>query len=186
MATPARRAVRLVGTSVPASAKTARAALMIAIRLRSPSERRPSAAGSNCDEVTRVPFTSNSAAVRPDSATLGSGGTSPNRRFPVLAARYHRHGSPEVLQLDEVARRAPGPKQVLVRVQATSVNGGELHVRSGALRLVTARRLPVGMRIDVAGVVEAIGGGVRDLSVEHRVWGAPAPLDGAGLPGGSR
>lgn len=89
----------------------------------------------------------------------------------MLAARYHRHGPPEVLQLDEVPVPVPGRGQVLVRVQAASVNGGDLFARSGGLRLVTGRRLPVGVGIDLAGVVEGLGPGVTDLAPGQRVWG---------------
>lgn len=94
-----------------------------------------------------------------------------NRRSTVLAARYHRPGPPEVLQLEEIPVPLPRSGQVLVRVRATSVNGGELQFRAGRGRLATAGRSTVGVGVDFAGVVETVGDGVTDLVVGQRVWG---------------
>ena len=49
------------------------------------------------------------------------------------AARYDGYGGPEVLYEGRVPRPVAGPDQILVRVHASSVNGGELLVRSGRL-----------------------------------------------------
>ncbi|WP_282944102.1 NAD(P)-dependent alcohol dehydrogenase [Cellulomonas endometrii] len=103
----------------------------------------------------------------------------------MLAARYHRPGPPDVLRLEEVPDPVPRPGQVLVRVRATSVNGGEVHLRSGRMRFATVGRRTLGVGMDLAGVVEAVGDGVTDLRSGQRVWGvlpalaALAPLGAA-------
>jgi len=89
----------------------------------------------------------------------------------VLAARYHRPGPPEVLRLEEVPAPRPRPGQALVRVEASSVNGTELQLRAGRLRIATAWRPTIGVGVDVVGIVEAIGDGVTSLVVGQRVWG---------------
>ncbi|GAA3872751.1 NAD(P)-dependent alcohol dehydrogenase [Streptomyces sedi] len=90
----------------------------------------------------------------------------------MLAARYHRHGPPEVLRVEEVPEPEPAAGQVRVRVHATSVNGGDLHARAGRLRWMSRRRPPFGTGLDISGEVDALGPGVTDLAVGQRVWGA--------------
>ncbi|GGX96576.1 dehydrogenase [Streptomyces minutiscleroticus] len=89
----------------------------------------------------------------------------------MLAARYHRYGPPEVLQIDDVPVPEPRAGQVLVRVHATSVNGGDLHARSGRLRFLARGRFPLGTGLDVAGEVVRTGRGVTDPAPGDRVWG---------------
>ncbi|SOD65769.1 NADPH:quinone reductase [Streptomyces zhaozhouensis] len=89
----------------------------------------------------------------------------------MLAARYHRHGPPDVLRVEEVPDPEPAAGQVRVRVHATSVNGGDLHARAGRLRWMSRRRPPFGTGLDVSGEVERLGPGVNDVVVGQRVWG---------------
>ncbi|WP_092862757.1 NAD(P)-dependent alcohol dehydrogenase [Quadrisphaera sp. DSM 44207] len=89
-------------------------------------------------------------------------------------AQYDRYGPPEVLRVAEVPVPVPGPGEVLVRVHATSVNGGELLARSGRLRWVTRGPFPRGTGVDFAGEVAHVDGsptGPGDLAVGDRVWG---------------
>lgn len=95
------------------------------------------------------------------------------------AARYDGYGGPEVLYEGRVPRPVAGPDQILVRVHASSVNGGELLVRSGRLALVTGRRFPKGMGIDFAGEVVEAGARVRGPAVGDRVWGVQGRAGGS-------
>lgn len=88
------------------------------------------------------------------------------------------YGRPEdVLRLEEIARPAPGPGQVLVAVRAASVHADVWHVVNGypyALRLMGAGvrrpKNPV-PGTDLAGVVEAVGAGVTQFRPGDAVFG---------------
>lgn len=95
---------------------------------------------------------------------------------------YDRYGGPEVLSLAEVPEPSPGPKQVLVRVHATSINlsdwetllGTPLYSRIGGLR---APRRPV-LGSDIAGRVEAVGSEVTLFAPGDEVYGDNLTLKG--------
>ncbi|HXY13469.1 MAG TPA: alcohol dehydrogenase catalytic domain-containing protein, partial [Terriglobales bacterium] len=78
---------------------------------------------------------------------------------------YHRYGSPDVLQCDEIGKPAPDDDQVLIKVRAASVNPidcGELKGVPYIFRIVFGLRKPEVTRpgrpgVDVAGHVEAVG-----------------------------
>lgn len=53
------------------------------------------------------------------------------------AALYDSYGPPDVLYEGRVPKPVAGPDDVLVRVHATTVNGGELLGRAGKVKLVT-------------------------------------------------
>ncbi|WP_017586478.1 NAD(P)-dependent alcohol dehydrogenase [Nocardiopsis ganjiahuensis] len=87
------------------------------------------------------------------------------------AARFDSYGAPEVLYEGRVPRPEAGPGRILVRVHASSVNGGELMLRSGRLAPLTGRRFPKGIGTDFTGEVAEVGTGVSGLAVGDRVWG---------------
>lgn len=95
------------------------------------------------------------------------------------AVRYHEQGAPDVLGVDEVDEPTAGDGQVVARVEAASVNGIDLLFRGEDDQLVPPR-LPWVPGSDFAGVVEAVGRGVREFEVGDRV--AAAEL-GIFLPG---
>ncbi|MFC7850242.1 quinone oxidoreductase family protein [Arthrobacter sp. NPDC057388] len=74
-------------------------------------------------------------------------------------------GGPEVLDLTEIDRPAPGPGQLLVKVAATGVNFIETYQRSGTYKVA----YPFTPGSEAAGVVEEIGEGVEDYTVGSRV-----------------
>ena len=80
------------------------------------------------------------------------------------------HGGPEVLDVVDAPRPEPGAGEVLVRARAAALNPVDGKTRRGqAIPLP----FPASVGWDFAGVVEAIGGGVTDLSVGERVFGMP-------------
>jgi NADPH:quinone reductase-like Zn-dependent oxidoreductase len=90
------------------------------------------------------------------------------------------YGAPPALR--ELPVPQPGPGEVLVRVEASSVNGFDRSVVAGHLKGMMEHRFPVVPGKDVAGTVAALGSGVSRFSVGDRVLGvviAPALGPGA-------
>ncbi len=81
------------------------------------------------------------------------------------AVRFHRQGGPEVLQLDDVEVGEPGKGQVRIRHTAIGVNFVDTYQRSGLYPM----QLPMVAGNEAAGVVEAVGPGVKDLKKGDRV-----------------
>ena len=82
----------------------------------------------------------------------------------VKTVRLHATGGPEVLSYEDVELEAPGPGMVTVRNHAIGVNFIDTYHRSGLYPLP----LPIGLGLEGAGVVEAVGAGA-DLAVGERV-----------------
>jgi NADPH:quinone reductase len=77
------------------------------------------------------------------------------------AIRFEQTGGPEVLQLAEVEVPAPAAGQILVRHQAIGINFIDTYQRSGLYPV----KLPSGLGMEAAGVVEAVGDGVTRFQV---------------------
>lgn len=90
------------------------------------------------------------------------------------AAQIDHFGGPDVLKISEVGRPAPGDGEVLVNVEASSVNGHDVIVRSGGLKVVSGRKFPLGTGLDFAGVVAAPPG-TAGYHAGDRVWGTVHP-----------
>lgn len=86
--------------------------------------------------------------------------------------QYHQYGGPELLRLESVDVPTPGKGEVRVRVRAAAANPIDWRLRSGDAKLMTGRRFPRGLGFDFAGIVEAVGAGVRRLRVGDEVLGA--------------
>lgn len=87
------------------------------------------------------------------------------------AARFHSFGGPEVLQIDRIPIPRPAFDQVLVRVRAVSVNGGELFDRAGRASLLTGRAMPKQTGLDLVGTIVEVGDRAPSFTVGQRVWG---------------
>ena len=81
------------------------------------------------------------------------------------AIRFHKQGGPEVLQVDDVAVGDPGPGQVRIRHTAIGVKFVDTYQRSGLYPM----QMPAIAGNEGAGVVEAVGKGVKDLKVGDRI-----------------
>lgn len=79
-------------------------------------------------------------------------------------------GGPDSVRIEEVAAPgAPGPGQVLVKLEAAALNNSDLQATRGSYS--PGRTLPFRFGQDGAGVVEAVGAGVTSLSAGDRVTG---------------
>ena len=76
--------------------------------------------------------------------------------------------SPRLLDLP---RPRPGPGEVLVRLEAASVNPMDWKIAEGALTEQLPHSYPLVLGADGAGRVEAVGEGVRRFSVGETVYG---------------
>jgi NADPH:quinone reductase-like Zn-dependent oxidoreductase len=90
---------------------------------------------------------------------------------------YTKYGPPNVLQLKEVNKPIPRDHEVLVKVQAASVNPLDWHFMRGTPYLV---RIQSGLfkpkdnalGVDVSGVVEAVGKDVTEFQPGDEVFGS--------------
>lgn len=81
--------------------------------------------------------------------------------------RFHQHGGPEVLRIEDVDLPAPGPGEVQIRVKALGLNRAEALLRAGTY--IETPALPSGLGLEAAGVVEAVGEGVADFATGDAV-----------------
>lgn len=95
------------------------------------------------------------------------------------AVRYHRYGGSDVLQYDEAPRPVPGPRQVLVKVAATSFNPVDAGMRGGYLSEAYQISFPHIPGVDVTGTIAELGDGVQGWNVGDAVV-AFLPLDADG------
>jgi NADPH:quinone reductase-like Zn-dependent oxidoreductase len=91
-------------------------------------------------------------------------------------------GPPEVLQLQEVAKPAPGANEVLIRVHAATVTAGDVMLRRlpawmwVPMRLLSPHRRKRIPGHELAGVVEAVGQAVTRFAVGDQVFGTTTGL----------
>src|SRR2546423_2463121 len=88
------------------------------------------------------------------------------------AFRFHRHGGPEVLQLEDVEIGEPGRGEVRMRNIAVAVNYRDVLMRRG---VHAVKSLPSGIGLESAGVIDAVGPDVSGFSVGDRVACAGMP-----------
>ncbi len=86
------------------------------------------------------------------------------------AAFITKTGSPDVIQIGDLPKPEPGPKEVLVQVKAVAVNPIDTYIRAGAIQLALPNPYIPGC--DLAGVVEACGSEVSMFNAGDRVWGS--------------
>jgi NADPH:quinone reductase-like Zn-dependent oxidoreductase len=97
------------------------------------------------------------------------------------AVRIHAYGGPEVLKYEDVPRPAPGPKEVLVRVHAASINPVDWKIRAGYMKEYLPLAFPAILGLDISGVVESVGAEVRTFKAGDAVY---AMCDGSKGGGG--
>jgi len=89
------------------------------------------------------------------------------------AIRIHEYGDASVLRWEPVELSPPDPGEAQVRQQAVGLNFIDVYHRTG---LYPVPRLPSGIGLEAAGVVEAVGAGVSEVAPGDRVAYAGGPL----------
>jgi NADPH2:quinone reductase len=90
------------------------------------------------------------------------------------AIRIHQFGdTDEVLRYEDVDVPEPQAGQVLIKVEAASLNRADLSLRKGAYR-ISPDQLPVIPGREFAGTVEKLGANVTEFKLGQRVVGYPS------------
>ena len=92
------------------------------------------------------------------------------------AAVRRCYGSPDVIEVGDIAKPRPADDEVLVKVKAASVNPLDWHYLRGSpylMRLASGLGKPdsIRMGVDYAGTVEAVGANVTDFKRGDDVFG---------------
>ena len=82
-----------------------------------------------------------------------------------LMARIEKHGGPEVINWVDEDLPLPGPHEVRMRNTAIGLNFIDTYHRSGSYPV----KLPNGLGVEAAGIIEALGEGVGGFAIGDRV-----------------
>ena len=89
-----------------------------------------------------------------------------------VVEKYGKSG----LHAAQVPEPSVGPRDVLVRVSAASINPLDRMLRDGEFKLLLTYERPFVLGHDLAGVVTRVGGGVTDYKVGDEVYARPRDL----------
>ena len=92
------------------------------------------------------------------------------------AAFFDITGAPDVIRVGDVPTSDPKANEVRVRVLVASINPIDTYIRSGAAPMTLPKPAITGT--DLAGVVDAVGGGVKRFKPGDRVWSSNQGLLG--------
>lgn len=97
------------------------------------------------------------------------------------AVQIDRYGGPGTSQLRDIAKPAPGPHEILVRLVCSGMNFMDIHTRQGkyASSRTYPQSLPTTLGVEGAGIVEQVGNQVSEFKIGDRVayclvWGSYA------------
>ena len=86
------------------------------------------------------------------------------------AIRIHQYGGPEVLAHVEMRCPTPGPDELLIKVQAASVNPLDWKMRAGHVKEIFPLTFPATLGRDVSGTVEEAGDNVTQFKRGDEVY----------------
>ena len=108
----------------------------------------------------------------PDRAAAAGRAVAVGEAMPAQGVVVSAFGGPEVLRLQSLPARPPGPGEVRIRQTAVGVNYIDVYVRTGLHRLIEP---PAALGMEAAGVVVDVGDGVAHLLPGDRVAYACGP-----------
>lgn len=83
------------------------------------------------------------------------------------AVRFHDHGDPDVLDIDEIEPPEPGHGELGITARSVGVNPVDTYFRTGEYE---PPELPMIPGTDLAGVVDSVGAGVSEFEEGDRVF----------------
>ena len=86
------------------------------------------------------------------------------------AALIHGFGDSSALEMGEVPTPEPGPDEVQIRVDHTSVNPVDWKIREGYLESMIPHEFPLILGWDAAGTVSQVGADVKSFAVGDEVY----------------
>lgn len=90
----------------------------------------------------------------------------------IKAIQIDAHGGPDALQFRDVELGAPKPGEITIRHKAIGINYIDTYHRSGLYPV----KLPSGLGMEAAGVVEAVGEGVTNFKIGDRAAYGSGPI----------
>src|ERR1041384_8366592 len=84
------------------------------------------------------------------------------------ALAIRRYKAP--MEMMELPRPEPGPKDLLVKVRAASVNPVDFKIRDGGVKVLIRYSFPLILGNDLAGDVEAVGAEVTKFKVGDAIY----------------
>lgn len=96
------------------------------------------------------------------------------------AAQLIKYGDQDAVIINEVDKPSPGPGQVLVEVEAASVNPFDVKVRDGMYPIPDQVGLPATLGGDVAGTIVELGEDVKGFEAGQKVYGSAGAMSGQG------
>lgn len=95
------------------------------------------------------------------------------------AIKIHEFGDTEVMKLEEVEHPVPQADEILIKMYASGVNPADYVVRQGGNEILKPfLKLPLGLGLDGAGEIEAMGSDVKGFKKGDKVYGIPNFLGG--------
>jgi NADPH2:quinone reductase len=85
----------------------------------------------------------------------------------VKVVRFHTIGDAEVLQIEDLPPQEPGPGEIRLKVKAIGLNRAEVMFRTG--QYLEQPEFPSRIGIEAAGIVDAVGPDVSNVSVGQQV-----------------
>ncbi|MDZ4346406.1 MAG: zinc-binding dehydrogenase [Candidatus Binatia bacterium] len=90
------------------------------------------------------------------------------------AIRIHQFGpTEEALQYEDVPTPEPGPSELLIKIEAASLNRADIGLRKGTYR-ISSDALPIIPGREFAGVITKVGTGVTEFNMGQRVVAYPS------------
>lgn len=81
------------------------------------------------------------------------------------------YGAEDVMQIQDVSVPDISENELLIKIDASSVNPIDWKVRRGDFKIITGKKPPLILGGDFAGVVEKTGAALNRYSVGDKVWG---------------